>query len=92
MRNKTVALGMCAASVLMFTPHLAFSATKAPTQPAYVELRASDFQKEIDGKKVDLYTIKNKNGMVVRITNYGARVEQVLVRDRNGKLADVAQG
>jgi aldose 1-epimerase len=30
--------------------------------------------------------------MVVKITNYGARIEQILVPDRNGKLGDVAQG
>ena len=57
-----------------------------------VELNAAAFQKEVDGKPVSLYTIKNKKGMVVKITNYGARVEQILVPDRNGKLGDVAQG
>jgi len=46
----------------------------------------------VDGKPVDLYTIKNSKGMVVRITNYGARVEQILVPDRKGKLGDVALG
>ena len=30
--------------------------------------------------------------MVVRITNYGARIEQILVPDRDGQLGDVAQG
>jgi aldose 1-epimerase len=64
----------------------------ATAAPAYVELRPVDFQKEVDGKKVDLYTIKNSKGMTVRITNYGGRVEQILVPDRDGKLGDVAQG
>jgi aldose 1-epimerase len=50
------------------------------------------FQSEIDGKKTDLYTIQNKNGMVVRITNYGAKIEQILVPDKSGKLGDVALG
>lgn len=59
---------------------------------AYVDLDATKFQKEIDGKKVDLFTIKNKKGMVVKITNYGARVEQILVPDRHGKLGDVVLG
>ena len=30
--------------------------------------------------------------MEVRITNYGARIEQVLVPDRHGQLVDVVQG
>lgn len=94
MRKTTAVLNICAASALLFAPHLVFAAAKtaAPAQPAYVELRAADFQKEVDGKQVGLYTIKNKKGMVVKITNFGARVEQVLVPDRNGKLGDVAQG
>jgi len=95
MRKTTALVSLCAASTLMFAPHLAFAVAKkavAPIQPAYSDLRAVDFQKEVDGKKVDLYTISNKKGMVVKITNYGARVEQVLVPDRHGKLGDVAQG
>ena len=47
----------------------------AAPQPAYVELCTADFQKQVDGKPVSLYTIKNKKGMVVKITNIGARVE-----------------
>ena len=92
MRKSIALLGTCALSALIFTPGFALAAGKVAVaaQPAYVELRAADFQKEVDGKMVGLYTIKNKKGMVVNITNYGARVEQVLVPDRNGKLGDVA--
>ncbi len=65
-------------------------------QPQYerpfTTLRAANFQKKVDGKQVDLYTIKNNNGMVVKITNYGARIEQILVPDRNGKMGDIAMG
>jgi len=87
MRNVRGTLCACAAFVLAATSQSAFAA-----DTGYVELKAADFQKEVDGKKVDLYTIKNKNGVTVRITNYGARVEQVLVPDRTGKPGDVAQG
>jgi aldose 1-epimerase len=58
----------------------------------YTELDRVNFQKEIDGKRVDLYTIKNNKGMVVKITNYGAKVEQILVPDKHGKLGDVVLG
>ncbi len=93
MRKSIALLGSCAVSALVFAP-IALAAGKpaVAAQPAYVELRAADFQKEVDGKMVNLYTIQNKKGMLVNITNYGARVEQVLVPDRNGKLGDVAQG
>lgn len=94
MKNATAAMCMCASSVLLVFSNSAFAASKTatPAQPPYVELREVDFQKEVDGKQVGLYTIKNKRGMAVRITNYGARVEQILIPDRNGKLGDVAQG
>jgi aldose 1-epimerase len=58
----------------------------------YVTLQPEKFRTQIDGKPVDLYTIRNRNGIEVRITNYGARIEQVLVPDRRGQLADVVQG
>lgn len=64
----------------------------AQSSPAYIELLRENFQKQVDDKQVDLYTIKNSRGMVVRITNYGAKVEQVLVPDRGGKLGDVVLG
>jgi aldose 1-epimerase len=55
-------------------------------------IKREDFQKEIDGKKVDLYTITNHNGMVVKITNYGARVVSILTPDKQGNFTDVVLG
>ncbi|HXJ46528.1 MAG TPA: aldose epimerase family protein [Candidatus Dormibacteraeota bacterium] len=45
-----------------------------------------------DGKTADLYTLKNKNGMQVSITNFGATVVSIVVPDKAGKMADVALG
>lgn len=39
-----------------------------------------------------VYTLANKNGMTVRITNYGGRIVSLLVPDRNGKLKDLVLG
>lgn len=55
-------------------------------------MKRENFQTEIDGKQVDLYTLRNASGMVVGITNWGARIEQILVPDRTGAMADVALG
>jgi aldose 1-epimerase len=60
--------------------------------PSYVALKRENFQKVMDGKKVDLFTIENGKGMVVRITNLGAKIEQILVPDKNGQLGDVVLG
>jgi len=45
-----------------------------------------------DGKTAELYTLKNKNGMQVSITNFGATVVSIMVPDKAGKMADVALG
>ena len=46
----------------------------------------------VDGLSVYLFTLENQNGMVVKITNYGAIITSILVPDRNGKLGDVVLG
>src|SRR5215471_7015463 len=45
-----------------------------------------------DGKTADVYTLTNKNGMQVTITNYGGAVVSVMVPDKSGKLGDVVLG
>lgn len=50
------------------------------------------FEDSIDGKKTDLYILKNKNGMTAAITNYGGRLVSLLVPDKSGKLTDVVVG
>lgn len=55
-------------------------------------LMKSDFQTELNGKPVDLYVLKNANGVEVTVTNYGGRIVSVMVPDRDGKLQDVVLG
>jgi aldose 1-epimerase len=44
------------------------------------------------GKKTGLYTLKNKNGLVAQITNYGAIIVSIYVPDSKGNMADIVQG
>lgn len=53
---------------------------------------ASAFQTTIDGKKTDLYVLKNSRGAEAAITNYGGRIVSILVPDKDGKLTDVVEG
>jgi aldose 1-epimerase len=46
----------------------------------------------VDDTPVQLYTLTNKNGLVVKITNYGAIVTELHVPDRNGAFADIVLG
>jgi aldose 1-epimerase len=47
---------------------------------------------KVDNKDVFLYTLKNNNGIVVKITNYGGIVTSILIPDKNGKMGDITLG
>ena len=55
-------------------------------------LLQSNFQTEVDGKKTDLFTLRNKNNMEVCITNFGGRIVSVMVPDKDGQMRDVVLG
>ena len=50
------------------------------------------FGKLADGRAVDIYTLTNRNGVEVRITNYGAAIVSLKAPDRAGKFDDVVLG
>jgi len=52
----------------------------------------ADFERVVDGKPTSLFTMKNENGMVVTLTNYGAKIVSIYVPDKNGDFADVMLG
>jgi aldose 1-epimerase len=45
-----------------------------------------------DGQPVSLYTLTNRSGLEVRVTNYGAILVGVRAPDRAGKFARIVQG
>ena len=55
-------------------------------------LEPANFRTEVDGKKTDLFVLKNKNGMEVCITNFGGRIVSVMVPDKEGVMRDVVLG
>ena len=52
----------------------------------------SAFRGTVDGKKTDLYILKNGSNMTAAFTNYGGRLVSLLVPDENGRLTDVVVG
>ena len=50
------------------------------------------FSDTMNNEVVELYRLKNANGMEALITNYGASVVSLHVPDRNGKSDDVVMG
>lgn len=50
------------------------------------------FGQDSKGREVLAYTIINKNGMSIKVTDIGAALVSVYAPDRNGELADVVLG
>src|SRR5262245_40789831 len=55
-------------------------------------IQKSDFGQTADGTKVDLYTLTNAHGVVMKVMTYGGIVTELHVPDKDGKTADVALG
>ena len=55
-------------------------------------LNRKDFQTTINGKKTDLYILRNRKGYEVAISNYGGAICAIMVPDKDGKVANVIQG
>ena len=52
---------------------------------------AANFNKEVDGKRVSLYTLHNGD-LTMQVTNYGGRVVALWTPDRKGNYEDVTLG
>ena len=50
------------------------------------------FQTTVNDAQTQLYTLKNKAGMEVCITNFGGRIVSIMVPDKNGTMQDVVLG
>lgn len=55
-------------------------------------ISADNFETQVDGVPVSLYTLQNANGLVTQITNFGGKIVSLWVPDKNGDLADVVLG
>lgn len=58
----------------------------------YLSMEDSDFNKNLPEGTVKLYRLKNKNGLEMAVTNFGARVVELYVPDREGNFEDVVLG
>src|SRR5690242_18267194 len=62
------------------------------TAPGKASVQKSTFGKTADGKRVDLYTLTNANGMVAKVMTYGAILTELHTPDKSGKMGDVVLG
>lgn len=80
----TLVVGAIFTSCTMNKPKQQDTATKAGITKAAWD--------KVDSQMVDLYTLTNKNGVVVKISNYGGKVTEWLTPDKNGKMANIVLG
>lgn len=55
-------------------------------------LSHKDFKTVIDGKKTELFILRNSWGYECAITNYGGAIVALMVPDKKGQIANVIQG
>lgn len=89
---KNLFLGAIALTALLSCAGNPQPATAEKEVATLSGLYKSNFESTIQGKPVALYTLKNKKGTEVCITNFGGRIVSIMVPDKNGKLTDVVLG
>lgn len=78
-----------AAAILIST--LAAACGRSDPQPA-VPPMSEPFGTTTDGTPVEVYTLRNANGIEARVTNYGGIILSLQVPDRAGHLDDIVLG
>ena len=77
--------------VLIFIGGLSL-ASSLSSQGMRGTIKKESFGKTTGGEQIELYSLTNKKGMEVSITNFGATVVTLKVPDRSGKAADIVLG
>ena len=67
-----------------------FSCSNKHSLPVLVD--ENSFKTELNGKPVELFTLKNRNGIAIQITNYGGRIINLWTPDRKGNFKDIVIG
>jgi aldose 1-epimerase len=62
------------------------------TATGQAKITRASFGKTADGQNVDIFTLTNKRGLEVKITNFGGIITSLKVPDRNGKVDDIVLG
>jgi aldose 1-epimerase len=68
------------------------TATTTDTVSTAKKITRADFGKLPDGTAVSLYTMTNKNGVEMKVMNYGGIITSLIVPDKNGKMGDIVLG
>jgi aldose 1-epimerase len=57
-----------------------------------LDVSSTSFGDAPDGAAVDLFTLRNRNGIIVKLTEFGGTVTSIVTPDRDGRMADIVLG
>lgn len=77
--------------LIMAVASVCVAVSSCSTKTEVAILPAEDFTKNIDGKQVSLYTLKNGD-LTMQVTNFGARVVTLWSPDKDGNMEDIVLG
>jgi aldose 1-epimerase len=92
MNNRSVLICVAASLCVLFSGCVKRKDAVQIEERLKMSIKKENFGKTADGKEVDLYTLTNQNGLVARVTNFGAILVGLEVPDRDGKPADITLG
>jgi aldose 1-epimerase len=92
MKNLQRFAWLCIAILFFAACHSGKSSSTQATSSASLSLNPKNFIDTLGGKVTGLYSLKNREGMQVYITNYGARLVSIIVPDKNNVPTDVIVG
>jgi aldose 1-epimerase len=78
--------------ILFISTLCIFSCSAISDQDSLVAVISQESWGQFKGKEVKLLSIKNGNGMELKVTNYGATIVSISVPDKNGALGNVVIG
>lgn len=82
----------CAMAVLLIMAASIYGFGNSHNAKAKHHMQIKPFGKTADGREVQLFVLKNANGVEAAITSYGATLVSLTAPDRQGKFADVILG
>jgi aldose 1-epimerase len=77
-------------TVIMVAMIISFSSCNQSTKKK--EMVKKEVFGNYQGKEVFLFTLTNKSGNIIKLTNYGAKINWIEVPDRNGKKENITFG
>jgi len=85
LKNKLILL-------LLFTLALVSCSKPQPNTASSTTVNSEIYSELPDGREVKIFTLTNGNGMIAKVTEYGAILVSLEVPDRDGKVSDVTHG